>query len=205
MKVRGGVSHSCFDRVSSQHPRAKKRFGSVGAAFSAGVESAQLSENAKRLVRELGSGGGDSLYRNTLVAELTEGFKPTCAAELLEVPVSVVKNAKSKAKKLAEQGVLPPLMSAGHSVSKIVARTRAGSLDPELLAFFRSKTIERLQSLGRPTTTVVLPMTREALYRSLYVEFPKLVRHAMACNSIHSIVVIRFEASWCAREHAQIL
>jgi hypothetical protein len=87
-----------------------------------------------------------------------------------------LRSAQHHARADAKANQLPALLVAGHSSVKVVQRGRSDKLDTELVAFFRRKTIEPLQSKGRNTKTVVLPMTRKKLMRELYIEYPSLVR-----------------------------
>lgn len=138
--------------------------------------TAGIAQNCKDLLVSLGSGGGNSLHRRTLAAAFANGLPTTCVARELDIPEGYLRLAQHHARADAKANQLPALFAAGHSSSKVVQRGRSDKLDTELIAFFRRKTIEPLQSKGRNTKTVVLPMTRKKLMRELYIEYPALVR-----------------------------
>jgi hypothetical protein len=130
-----------------------------------------LCENLKGLLLSLGN-GGNSAYRAGLLARLSAGLPSTYVVKKLEVPRTYLKAARAKLK----SGRDDKLLSTGHSSTLKVNRPRKSEIDPEVLAFFDSKTIQKLQSSGKATNTTILPMSRERLCREWYVEYPQLVR-----------------------------
>jgi hypothetical protein len=134
-----------------------------------------MTENLRNLLLSLGA-GGNSAYRAGLLARLTKGLPPTYVVKQLGVPREYVKRARAQCKSETGQARFDTLMGARHSAKLEVKRNRSRELDPEVLAFFRSKTIQALQSAGKVTATVILPMSRERLLRDWYIEFPQLIR-----------------------------
>ena len=68
------------------------------------------------------------------------------------------------------------MLKAAHSVRAEVDRPKEDAMAQEYVNFFMEKTVQILQSKGKNTDTVVLPMTQERLERQLYMEYPELVR-----------------------------